>query len=259
LRKQLRYSGLSFAARRVAFLLCIVLLSIVFASYNVVRVRTVSFFAADSLEITADEYIVAPDNPYILLLHEQGSSRGEYHTIARRLCKLDYNCLALDLRNGGNSSRVSNETARRCRSSRCPSGINELTGDVEAAISYIQSKTELPVVLFGSGANASLSLKIAMENELVRATVALSPGEYFMPTVKIQDLIAGIKKPVFVSSSKAEIPYVSELSSGIEEEYLTLFEPKRGDGDRGTASLTADYEENNEYWVALILFFRDLI
>lgn len=236
-----------------------VLLSIVFASYNVVRVKTVGFFTADSLEITADEYIVAPHNPYILLLHEQGSSRGEYHTIARRLCKLNYNCLAVDLRNGGNSSRVSNETARRCRSSRCPTGINDLTGDVEAAIGYIQSKTELPVVLFGSGANASLSLKIAMENEHVRAAVALSPGEYFMPAVKIQDAITGIKKPVFVSSSKAEIPYVSELSSGIGEEYLTLFEPKRGDGHRGTASLTEDYEENNEYWVALILFFRDLI
>jgi len=215
--------------------------------------------AADSLEITADEYIIAPDNPYILLFHEQGSSRGEFHTIARRLCKLDYNCLAVDLRNGGNNSRVSNETARRCRSSRCPTGINELGIDVEAAISYVRSKSDLPVVLFGSGANGSLSLKHAKENDHVRAVVALSPGEYFLPGVKIQEAVKDLKKPVFVSGSKTEIPYFSELSSGIEEDYLSLFEPKQGDGQRGTESLSENYDDNTEYWVALILFFRDLI
>ena len=258
MRKQPRYS-VKFAAHRVVLILGTILLSIVFASSNVIRVRTVSFFAADSLEITADEYIVAPDNPYILLLHEQGSSRGEYNTIARRLCKLDYNCLALDLRNGGNNSRVSKETAKRCRSSRCPTGINELGNDVEAAISYIRNKSDLPVVLFGSGANGSLSLKLAKENDHIRAVVALSPGEYFLPNVKIQDAVAGLKKPVFVSGSKTEVTYYSELSSGIEEDYLFLFEPNQGEGKRGTESLSENFEDNTEYWVALILFFRDLI
>jgi pimeloyl-ACP methyl ester carboxylesterase len=246
-------------SRRVAFFACIILLSVVFSSVNVIRVKTITFTSADSLEITADEYIIAPDKPYILLFHEQGSSRGEYHTIARRLCKLDYNCLAVDLRNGGNNSRVSNETARRCRDSRCPMGIDDLSTDVAAAIEYIKGKSELPVILFGSGANGSLSLKIAAENEHVRAVVALSPGEYFMPGLKIQDTIKGLEKPVFITSSKAEIPYVSELASGLEEDYLTLFEPKRGEGNRGTESLSENNEDNTEYWVALILFFRDLI
>ncbi len=259
MRKQLRHREARGLTQGFVFFACIILLSIVFTSSNVIRVKTVSFLAADSLEITADEYIVAPGNPYILLFHEQGSSRGEYHAIARRLCKLDYNCLAVDLRNGGNNSRVSNETARRCRSTRCPAGINELENDVEAAISYIQGKSELPVVLFGSGANASLGLKLAAENDHVRAIVALSPGEYFLPGVKIQDAIAGIKKPVFIAASKAEISYVSELSSSVEEDYLTLFEPKLGKGHRGSESLSENYDDNTEYWVALILFFRDLI
>ncbi len=128
-----------------------------------------------------------------------------------------------------------------------------------AAIEYIRGKSELPVVLFGSGANGSLSLKIATENEHVRAAVALSPGEYFLPALKIQDTITGLQKPVFITASKAEIPYVSELASGLEEDYLTLFEPKQGDGDRGTESLSENFDDNTEYWVALILFFRDLI
>lgn len=224
-----------------------------------IRVKTITFSSADSLEITADEYIISPDKPYILLFHEQGSSRGEYHTIARRLCKLDYNCLAVDLRNGGNNSRVSNETARRCRTSRCPTDIDALGSDVAAAIEYIQGKSAHPVVLFGSGANGSLGLKVAAENDHVRAAVALSPGEYFMPALKIQDTISGLKKPVFITGSKDEIPYFTELASGLEEEYLTLFEPKKSEGKRGSESLSENYKDNTEYWVALLLFFRDLM
>ena len=68
-----------------------------------------------------------------------------------------------------------------------------------------------------------------------------------------------LKKPVFITSSMAEFPYVSELASGIDEEYLTLFEPKLGEGERGSASLSAEYEHNSEYWLALILFFKDLM
>ena len=259
MQKQQRHSEVWSVSRRVVFFSCIFLLSIVFSSSNTIRVKTITFSSSDGLEITADEYIVAPGNPYILLFHEQGSSRGEYHTIARRLCKLDYNCLAIDLRNGGNNSRVSNETARRCRERRCSKGIDDLGLDVAAAIEYVQGKSQLPVILFGSGANGSLGLKLAVENEHVRAAVALSPGEYFMPALKIQDTITGLKKPVFITASKSEIPYVSELASGLEEDYLTLFEPKQGEGHRGSESLSINYNDNTEYWVALILFFRDLM
>ena len=115
MQKQQRNSELKSKARQIVFFACVILVFVVFSASNVIRVKTITFSSADSLEITADEYIVSPYKPYILLFHEQGSSRGEYHTIARRLCKLDYNCLALDLRNGGNNSRVSNETAKRCR------------------------------------------------------------------------------------------------------------------------------------------------
>jgi len=220
---------------------------------------TVTFASADSLSITADEYIIATDNPYILLFHEQESSRGEFYTIAKRLSKMDYNCLAVDLRNGGNNSFISNETAKRCRESRCALGADNIQLDMEAAIDYAFKKSNQPVILFGSGANGSLSLKMASENENVRAVVAFSPGEYFLPNIYIQDTITNLKKPTFISSSLSEIPYISQLASGIDEQYVTLFEPKLGDGSRGTASLTAETENNSEYWLALLLFFKDLI
>ena len=259
MQRQQKHRALRSFSIPIVFFACIVFLSFVFSSFSAIRIKTVKFNAADGLEITADEYIVEPDNPYILLFHEQGSSRGEFSTIARRLNKLNYNCLAVDLRNGGNYNYVSNETAKQLRETNLEAGPKDIELDMMAAISYAREKSKHPVVLFGSGANGSLSLKIALSDSSVRAVVALSPGEYFMPEIKIQDAISNLNKPVFISSSKAELPYVSELASGIDKEYVTLFEPKQGAGDRGTRSLTTDYEYNNEYWIALMLFFKDLM
>ena len=259
MQKQQRHSSLRSYSTQLVSIVCIIFFSFVFSSFNSVRVRTITFLSQDGLEITADEYIIGPDKPYVLLFHEQGSSRGEFATIARRVCKLDYNCLAVDLRNGGNYNYVSNETTKRLRGKQLKTGLNDIEQDAVAAIQYAQEKSNLPVVLFGSGANGSLSLKIALSNQDVKAVVALSPGEYFMPEVKIQDLISPLKKPVFITSSKAELPYVSELASGIEEDYVTLFEPKQGAGDRGTRSFSVDYEYYDEYWIALMLFFKDLM
>ena len=121
------------------------------------------------------------------------------------------------------------------------------------------ARSNQPVILFGSMANGSLSLKVAMENEHVRAVVAFSPGEYFLPEISIQDTIAEMKKPTFISSSLSELPYVTELVSDIEEDYVTIFEPKLGEGGRGSASLSTENENYSEYWLALLLFFKDLV
>ena len=259
MQKQQKHSSPRSKAIWLASFACILFLTFVFSSFSAIRVKTITFTAVDGLEITADEYIVDPFKPYVLLFHEQGSSRGEFSTIATRLNKLEFNCLAVDLRNGGKYDYVSNETVKQLREKHLEAGIKEIEQDVAVAIQYVQGKSNLPVVLFGSGANGSLSLKIALSDSVVRAVVALSPGEYFMPEIKIQDIISPLKKPVFISSSKAEFPYVSELASGIDKDYITLFEPKEGAGERGTASFSVDYDYNTEYWIALILFFKDLM
>ncbi len=239
----------------VSLLLFIFLLG----SFDVVRVKTVTFYSTDSLLITADEYTASEEYPYVILFHEQGSSRGEFSSVARRLCKMDYNCLAVDLRNGGSSGYVSNETARRCREVRCPTGRDAVEGDMRSAIQYAFRKSDRGVVLFGSGSNGSLSLKLATESELVKAVVALSPGEYFLPDLRLKDTIASLKIPVFVTSSEAEYPYMEELVSSMDEQYVTLFKPELGGGGRGTSALTSVNENSSEYWLALLLFFKDLI
>ena len=242
----------------ILFLILPLLLLSLTAS-NVIRTETIHFNSGDGLQLTADEYMVWKSKPYILLFHEQGSSRGEYGTIARKLCKMDFNCLAVDLRNGGNNNAVSNESHKRCREMGCPTDAPGVEQDILAAIEYARSKSRQPVILFGSGANASLSLKVGRENDKVRAVVAMSPGEYFLPGLSIQDTISGMRKPVFATSSLSEFTYVSTLTSGIGEPYLNLFEPKLGEGSRGAASLENTTENASEYWLALLLFFKELI
>ncbi len=244
---------------KVGLIFLLVTLSIASSSFYAFKISTIKFASGDGLEITADEYLVSRDLPYILLFHEQQSSRGEFQNIARRLNKMDYNCLAVDLRNGGNNSFVSNETAKRCRETRCAQGADDISLDIEAAINYAVNQSGQPVILFGSGANGSLCLKIAKENENVRAVVALSPGEYFSPGISIQDTITNLKKPIFITSSRSEFPYISQLASGVDKEYVTLFEPQLGEGGRGSAALTPENEHNSEYWLALLIFFKDLI
>ncbi len=259
MQKRQRNRSLRSHSRQVLSFVCISLLSLVLSSFSAAKVTTISFTAADGLEVTADEYITDISFPYILLFHEQGSSRGEFQQIAQRMSKMDYNCLAVDTRNGGKNNFVSNETAKRCRESRCLTGIENIESDMLAAIEYASAKSTRPVILFGSGANGSLCLKMARTNDQVRAVVALSPGEYFLPAVSIQDTIADLQKPVFITSTTAEFPFVSRLASGVNENYLSLFEPQLGDGGRGSAALTPENQYNSEYWLALLLFFKDLM
>jgi predicted alpha/beta hydrolase len=242
----------------VVFVLLLVLTPLFLSSTSAGK-ETVQLEAADGLELTADVYITQEQDPYIVLLHAQGSSRGEYQTIARKLGNMDYNCLAIDLRNGGNDNAVSNESAKRCREQRCPTGVDHLEKDLLAAIAYAQEQSGQPVILFGNSANASLALKVGMENEHVRAVVAFSPGEYFLPEINMQESLAAMKKPTFVTASKPEISYVRELVSKIDVGYVTVFDPEMGDGKRGTEALRSHNPNNSEYWLALTLFFKDLV
>ena len=166
MQKQQKHSSPRSKAIWLVSFACILFLTFVFSSFSAIRVKTITFTAVDGLEVTADEYIVDPFKPYVLLFHEQGSSRGEFSTIARRLNKLEYNCLAVDLRNGGKYNYVSNETAKQLREKHLESDINGIEQDMLAAIQYVQGKSNLPVVLFGSGANGSLSLKVALSDTL---------------------------------------------------------------------------------------------
>lgn len=217
----------------------------------------VSFPSADSLELTADLYFLADSLPYLLLMHEQGSSRGEFESLAERFQKMDYNCMAVDIRNGGNANFISNETVRQTRQGNYILGREEVENDIRASVNYAFNKSGKEVVLLGSGATGSLCMKICKEMDEVKGVIALSPGEFYAPFLSIQDTISNLQKPVFIASTITEYPYIERMLSGIDEEYKTSFKPVEDEGMRGTRALLPKNSSNGEYWLALLLFFKE--
>jgi hypothetical protein len=111
--------------------------------------------------------------------------------------------------------------------------------------------------LFGSSFSASVSLLVAKNNPDVKAVIAFSPGEYFTPERTIQKEIKDLEKPVFAASSQRETTYVDELLSDVLPSYKTIFAPKTG-GEHGSKSLWDSNPNNQEYWLALTMFFSKI-
>lgn len=230
------------------------LLGVIFA---VRAQQTINFASKDGLTITADLYMVNIHRPYILLLHQAGYSRGEYREIAPRLTRLGYNCLAIDQRSGYEVNFVKNETAKLAKEKGLPINYIDAQQDIEAAIDYIKSKTDLPIVIFGSSYSASLGLVVAATNLRVRAVVAFSPGEYFDQDNFIRNKIAGLSVPVLVLSSKEECEVVNELCEEVKPNLKTFFCPSSS-GSHGSKALWKSNPSSKDYWIAITMFFSKI-
>jgi pimeloyl-ACP methyl ester carboxylesterase len=218
----------------------------------------VSFYSDDSLKITADLYLKDYNFPFILLFHQGGASRGEYSEIALRLLKLDYNCLAIDLRAGEKINYVTNETAERAKSRKIPHSFLDAKKDIEASIRYIRKFNFKPVVLFGSSYSASLCLVVAVNNPQVNAVIAFSPGEYFRPELVVKDAISGLKQPVFISATSLEYEFVEQMLSDIPQANKYIYKPSKGKGEHGAKMLWQSCESADECWLELMLFFKKI-
>ena len=86
--------------------------------------------------------------------------------------------------------------------------------DIQAAIRYAGEFNTKPVVLFGSSYSASLSLVEASKNPRVRAVVAFSPGEFFLPGLVVKEALQGFDKRVFIATTLAEYSYVDQHAHG---------------------------------------------
>ncbi len=218
----------------------------------------VTFTAKDGLTIYATEYVINKDDPYIVLLHQAGYSKGEYKEIAPKLIKLGYNCLAVDLRSGGDVNYTPNETAAEARKKNLPTGYIDAKQDIEAAITYAYNKSKQPVILFGSSYSASLALLIGKTNSNVKAIIAFSPGEYLKPDVNMATSVEHIQKPIFAACSQREYIYVEEMLNSVSPSYKTIFKPQDNPGTHGAKALWEDCPASKEYWLALYLFFKKL-
>jgi pimeloyl-ACP methyl ester carboxylesterase len=218
----------------------------------------VSFFAADSLKITADLYLKDTRLPFIILLHQSESSRGEYTEIAPKLLNFGYNCLAVDLRSGNKMNFVPNETAQRAKQMHIPTKFIDTWPDILAAIGFVQKYNAEQVILLGSSYSASLALIIANQLNTVKAVVAFSPGEYFQPEMNVKEKLTTLKMPVFAVSTEMEYTYVSDLLAGVPDSFKTIYKPTEAEGVHGAKALWNDSPGSRECWFQLSYFFAKL-
>lgn len=235
------------------------ILSVLAVVINFITVNAqqkVTIPSKDSIPITADNYVVDDTKPYIILCHQAGYSRGEYIEIANKLNKLGYNCLAIDLRSGGEVNGVKNETAAAAAKKKKPQGYLDAEQDIIAAIEFIYFSSEKPVILWGSSYSASLALKIGTTNDKVKAVIGFSPGEYFKG-MNLAEKIKIYNKPLFVTSAKSEATEVLSLTKAIMSKNKVQYIPK-GAGGHGSRVLWSNSPDYLDYWTAIILFLRDI-
>ena len=218
----------------------------------------VSFFAEDSLRLTADLYLKNHTSPFILLFHQGSSSRGEYADIAKKLTKLDYNCLAVDLRSGEKINFVANESARNAKTGKFNNSLISSGKDIQAALRFIRKYNDKQPILMGSSFSASLCLMEANSNPDIKAVVALSPGEYFRPDVVVKERVNSISVPVFISSTAMEYKYISEMISSLPKNLVRIYQSAEDEGAHGAKMLWQSTASSNECWLELLLFFKNL-
>jgi len=218
--------------------------------------EAVYFMAGDGLKIRGDLYLRDYNLPFIILCHQAGSNRCEFYDIAPRLLNLNYNCLAVDLRAGGKAGFTENETALKALAESRPRKMLDARTDLQAAIDFAYRFNKQPVILFGSSYSASLCLLASRDNPRVQAVVAFSPGEYFQPRINMAEEIGKVDKPVFISGAQSEVVYLQKMTIHMNPDSYTLFMPQQGRGEHGAKALTNGGTACNEYWFALMLFFK---
>lgn len=228
---------------------------LIFLNSAIAQKRTISFFSQDNVEIHADLFFSKAENPYVVLFHQENSSRGEYSEIAKKLLNLEYNCLVVDLRIGDEANYVKNITARQTKKEY---SYSDCLKDVEASIDFAFSKTQKPLILFGSGFSASLCLVAAKNNKKVQAVIAFSPGEYLKPQINTKDKLENYDKQVFIGSKKEELNYAKELMQPVTNSLKTFSAHESSKQVRGSFLLNEKNASSDKFWFDLLLFFKRL-
>ncbi len=224
--------------------------------------KTIVFKSSDSVQVTADLYIKHKSkNPFIILFHQAGWSRGEYIEIAPKLNELGYNVMAIDQRSGEVVNGIINMTQLDANKKSKQVEYHHAIPDMLAAINYISTNySKSKIIIWGSSYAAALVLKIAGENpKLADGVVAFSPGEYFEKLGLGKNYITksakNISCPVFITSAKAEDVMWKPIYKVINSRKKHYFVPE-GKGHHGSRVLWEEKEDHEEYWKAIHLFLK---
>ena len=217
------------------------------ASFVNSNAQTITFYAKDSVLITADTYFLKDIPPTVLLCHQAGFSRGEYIETAKKLNDLGFSCMAIDQRSGKEVNDIVNQTAIDADSKLKNVGYAGAKQDLEAAIDYLYNMNgNQPIMLVGSSYSASLALWIGSENNKIKAVAAFSPGEY-LTGINLTETIKPLNKPTFVTSSQRESEPVEKLMRYVNPTYVNQYKPTVA-GIHGSRALWNSTEGYEDYW-----------
>lgn len=224
--------------------------------------ETITFWAADSLPVTADLYVSNPDNaPFIILFHQAGWSRGEYIETAPVLNKLGFNCLAVDQRSGKEVNGIMNQTHIAASKTGKPTEYVHALPDMQAALDYIKKNyPQSKLIIWGSSYSSALAIKLASENAAtVAGVMSFSPGEYFEKLGMGNDYITKAAKqvfcPVFITSKKKEASVWADIYKAIPSKHKQFFIPET-EGNHGSRALWSKFEDSPDYWRAVKSFLQ---
>ena len=242
--------------------LIVILLSLLI--YSEQDKKVITFESGDGITITADLYM-AHDKaaPFIVLFHQARWSRGEYAEIAPRLNALGYNCMAVDLRSGGEVNGVTNLTTIEAEKAMKQTQYIDAYPDIDAAVKHAdQYFAEGKLVIWGSSYSSALAIRYAGDNpESVNAVLSFSPGEYFRNQGKTATYItegaANISVPVFITSAKGEKNGWWKIYEAIPSDDKHYFLPETA-GNHGSRALWSKFGDSLRYWEAVEKFLKTL-
>lgn len=244
--------SISSVMRLLLFFLTLVFTHSIYAQSEILT-NTITFYAKDSVIITADTYFLENISPTVLLCHQAGYSRGEYLETAKKLNALGFSCMAIDQRSGNEVNGIVNQTAIDANLKQRNVGYAGAKQDVEAAIEYLYNMNgNEPIILIGSSYSASLALWIASQNKKVKTVAAFSPGEY-LNGKNLAEIISPLNIPTFVTSSKRESAPVKELLRFVKSKQVTHYIPEKN-GIHGSRAIWETTDGYLDYWKAFKTF-----
>ena len=233
-------------------------------SYFVQEKSQITFPSGDGLTLTADLYMPHDKSaPFIVLFHQARWSRGEYIEIAPRLNMLGYNCMAVDLRSGGEVNGVKNLSTIEAEKAMKPTQYVDAYQDIDAAMKYAkQYFAEGKLIIWGSSYSSALTLRFAGDNnDIIDGTLAFSPGEYFKsqgkPANYITEGAGKITKPVFITSARGEKNSWWKIYEAIPGDQKQYFLPESA-GNHGSRALWNKFGDSRKYWGAVEEFLKTI-
>ncbi|WP_394748484.1 alpha/beta hydrolase [Spongiimicrobium salis] len=218
----------------------------------------IEFTTADNRVVVGNLYHIGADRPAILLCHQAEYNKYEYADIAPKLNEMGFNALAVDLSGGGTFAAHHNETV--AKGTDLGNAIENrrliferVKQEMSTAFDYLDKRYNQNVIIWGSSFSANYAIAITARLDNAKAAISFSGLAKGLTSV-----LSTFEKPLFMTSSKEEVPRVTALMEGIPtKENIVHFIPE-SKGGHGSSVLWNGQPYQEEYWTALKAFLNTL-